>query len=627
MQKKITLNAGIAKLTVFLYIAVLASCTSNEEKAIVIPKGKQTAEEFSKLPYFKTGTQTYQFSSTDPAEDQFNDFGHWLYDDKNGNSVLADITGPGCIYRIWATGNNGDEDKIKIYIDGQEKPIVDETFNQFCNFPPLRQNPQVGYGGDKYLAWWSYMPITFEKSCKIVREGYFRPFYSITYHTYTDKGNVISTTNNEDYTTIERIWSHPESDPKDATGNVRYEYPVSIPSGQEKVISQLDNAGYIASIKTTNIPDNKNVRIKIFWDGEQKPSVDAPLKWFFGSVDNGGDLKALGVGSIDKAGYCYFPMPFWKSAKIVIENRSDTIVDNMNIEIQYNPTVYEEEQCGYFHAFANENDTPDKKYTCLKTNGRGHVVGMAKRMPKGGHACEGDEVFFIDGRSYPDIYGTGEEDYNNNAWWNNSYNSYPTHGCIGNDCYYRIHYPDFIIYENSLDMEFETWQNFYIASVVWYYEKDEPSLVLSDSIDIGNIDSEEKHSYNIVNELWSGKKTGIYPGKHIYHNEVSDDGRSLNGYSLFNVNIDKNNKGIRLRIRTENKDIQVANVYVNGELVTERPWMICKNRSDALWIDADFEIPEKYTAGKKSIQIKIENSPESTKEWTEYNYKVFSYFR
>ena len=628
MLKEIILKSGKAKLSVLLIsLAVVASCTSYNKNTIVIPKGKQAAENFSQLPYFKTGTQTYQFSSTDPAEDQFNDFGHWLYDDENGNSVLADITGPGCIYRIWATGNNGDQDKIKIYIDGEESPFIDETFNRFCSVPPLRQNPQVGFGGDKYLAWWSYMPITFEKSCKIVREGYFRPFYSITYHTYTDAENVASITKEDDFTAIEHIWSHPEVDPKSAEGNVKYEHLVNLQPGQEEVVAQLDNAGYIASVKVVNISDDKNVRIKIFWDDEEMPSVNAPLKWFFGSVDNGGDLKALGVGKIDNTGYCYFPMPFWKNAKIVIENSSDALVDGLKVEIQYNPAIYEEEQCGYFHAFVNESDAPDKKYTCLQSNGRGHIVGMAKRLPKGGHACEADEVFYIDGRQYPDIYGTGEEDYNNNAWWNNSYNSYPTHGCIGNDCYYRIHYPDFIVYESSIDMEFETWQPYYITSIVWYYEKDMPSLALSDSIDVGNSASEEEHSYSIVNEMWSEKKRGAYPGKQIYFKEISDDGRAFNGCSRFKMSVDKENKGVRLRIRTENRGIQVANVYVDGELVTERPWVICKNKSEALWVDADFEIPEKYTAGKKEIQIKIENRPGSKNTWAEYNYKAFSYVR
>ena len=588
-------------------------------------RGLQFAEQFSNLPYFKTGTQTYQFSSTDPAEDQFNDFGHWLYNDQDSNSVLADISGPGCIYLIWSTGNNGDSDLLKVYIDGNKIAGINETFNQFHNYPPLRQKPQVGSGGDKYLAWWSYMPIPFEKSCKIVRKGNFRPFYNITYHTYTKPENVFSWTGKENYEKIEQMWNHPDSDPKKSDGNKTYLSMVKLLPHQKQTIMEQKGTGSIASIKISNYLQEKELRIKIYWDGEATPSVDAPVKWFFGSIDNGGDVKALGVGTINRSGYCYFPMPFWKSAKIEIDNQSDVSTDSMKIEIQYNPKMYIESQCGYFNATVHESEKPKNKYTCLKTTGRGHVIGMAKRMPKGGHACEGDEIFYIDNRRYPDIYGTGEEDYNNNAWWTNIYNSYPTHGCIGNDCYYRLNYPDMIIYEQALDMEFETWEPFYIASIVWYYEKNKSSLKLTDSLDIYNPTSEKKHSYTITNETWSGIKKGVYPGKQIYLDSISDDGRAFKGYSQFKVKIDAENKGVRIRLRTSNGEMQIAKIWIDEKPVTERLWEVCKNKFVALWVDADFEIPAEYTSGKNNIQIKIEYTPESQRPWSEFNYKVFSY--
>lgn len=609
-----------------LIVCSVVSTYSQNITNVSNSKGLQFAEQFSNLPYFKTGTQTYQFSSTDPAEDQFKDFGHWLYTDTDSSSVLADIDGPGCIYRIWSTGNNGDSDRIKVYIDGNKKASIDQTFNQFHNYPPLRQKPQVGSEGEgKYLAWWSYMPIPFEKSCKIVRQGNFRPFYNITYHTYTSPKNVKSWNGKEDYKRIEQMWNHPEKDAKSVEGNKIVASLVKLQSKQNKTILQQMGKGSIASIKIDNYLKDKGLRIKIYWDGETIPSVDAPVKWFFGSVDNGGDLKALGIGTVNSNGYCYFPMPFWKDAKIVIDNQSDVSTDSMKIEIQYNPKIYNETECGYFHAKANESDKPINKYTCLKTTGRGQVIGMAKRMPKGGHACEGDEIFYIDNRCYPDIYGTGEEDYNNNAWWTNSYNSYPTHGCIGNDCYYRIHYPDMIIYEQALDMEFEAWEPFYVASIVWYYQKDKPSLKLTDSLDIYNPASEKMHSYILTNETWSGNKKGVYPGKQIYTDSISDDGRAFIGYSQFNVNIDPANKGVRLRLRTDNGEIQVAKIWIDKIPVNERLWKVCKNKFLALWVDADFEIPEHYTGGKKSLQIKVEYSPESRKQWTEFDYKVFSY--
>ena len=588
--------------------------------------GLHFAEDFQSLPYFKTGIQTYQYSSTDPQEDQFNDYSHWLYTDKDSDAVLVDVKGPGTIYRIWSTGNIGDTNRIKIFIDGETKPRLDETFNEFHNHKPLRDKPQVGSGGDHYLAWWSYMPIPFAKSIKIVREGNFRPFYNITYHTYTDTTNVVSWTRNEDVSKLETMWNDVIKDPKPQAGNQTKNSTVKLNAHESKTVFDVDGSGYIASLKINNYLPDKNLKIKMYWDDDTTAAVDAPLKWFFGSIDNGGDVKALGVGTINNNGYCYFPMPFWKHAKLMLVNDADTATSNMQIEVAYNPKAYPENECAYFHATANETDTPNGKYQCLKTTGHGHVIGMAKRMPKGGHACEGDEIYFIDGRKFPDIYGTGEEDYSNNAWWQNSYNSYPTHGCISNDCYYRMHYPDMLVFESAIDMEFESWANYYTASLVWYYKKDEPATKKTDSIDVMNNANEQQHDFIIHDETWKGEKTGIYPGIKIYKNSVRDDGRAFSGDCNFKAAIDKNNNGIRIRVRTEHENLQGVKVFINEKEVTERPWIIMKNNFDALWVDSDFEVPSSYTKNKDEVEIKLVHLP-GYKNWTAYRYDIFSYMQ
>jgi len=142
-----------------------------------------------------------------------------------------------------------------------------------------------------------------------------------------------------------------------------------------------------------------------------------------------------------------------------------------------------------------------------------------------------------------------------------------------------------IIYEQALDMEFETWEPFYIASIVWYYEKNKSSLKLTDSLDIYNPTSEKKHSYTITNETWSGIKKGVYPGKQIYLDSISDDGRAFKGYSQFKVKIDAENKGVRIRLRTSNGEMQIAKIWIDEKPVTERLWEVCKNKFVALWVD------------------------------------------
>ena len=173
-------------------------------------------------------------------------------------------------------------------------------------------------------------------------------------------------------------------------------------------------------------------------------------------------------------------------------------------------------------------------------------------------------------------------------------------------------------------MEFESWENYYIASLVWYYEKDKPSLVPTDSIKVMNAISENTHHYKISGEIWSGKKAGQYPGLRIYNDTTYDEGRSFSGYSQFNAAINKSNNGVRIRLRTEHVNFQGVNVWVDGRKVAEKPWVIIKNNFVALWVTSDFEIPAKYTVGKSNISIRLEHIP-SYKNWIEYKYDILSH--
>ena len=153
-------------------------------------------------------------------------------------------------------------------------------------------------------------------------------------------------------------------------------------------------------------------------------------------------------------------------------------------------------------------------------------------------------------------------------------------------------------------------------SVAFFYGRETPGIVLSDELDVGKRDSEVAHSYRVV-----GARKDL-AGKYWYDGEfnnvlfmtpaIEDDGVSFAGSSEFTVKIDPANRGVRLRRRLD-KEInrQKANVYVDGRQVVERPWYTVdhdKTYRDIRWVDSDFEIPAKYTAGKSSITLKIENT-------------------
>ena len=194
-------------------------------------------------------------------------------------------------------------------------------------------------------------------------------------------------------------------------------------------------------------PENAHLKklvLRMYWDGESTPSVEAPIGDFFGL--GLGDYFTyesfpLAVGST-KALNSFFPMPFGKEAKITVTNEGKLPVDNFYFNIDYRAfkTPLPADTC-YFHAqyrqaapnkgWTNQweyngdplvngrpNLTGEGNYVWMEAKGRGHYVGvtMSVFQNQNGWWGEGDDMFFIDGEQLPSISGTGSEDYFLGAW-------------------------------------------------------------------------------------------------------------------------------------------------------------------------------------------------------------------
>jgi hypothetical protein len=194
-------------------------------------------------------------------------------------------------------------------------------------------------------------------------------------------------------------------------------------------------------------PENAHLKklvLRMYWDGESTPSVEAPIGDFFGL--GLGDYFTYGsfplaVGST-KALNSFFPMPFRKEAKITVTNEGKLLVGNFYFNIDYRAfkTPLPADTC-YFHAqyrqaapnkgWTNQwkyngdplvngrpNLTGEGNYVWMEAKGRGHYVGvtMSVFQNQDGWWGEGDDMFFIDGEQLPSISGTGSEDYFLGAW-------------------------------------------------------------------------------------------------------------------------------------------------------------------------------------------------------------------
>jgi len=194
---------------------------------------------------------------------------------------------------------------------------------------------------------------------------------------------------------------------------------VRIEAGETFTMADISGMGAIQQIWLT--PANvrwRDLILRIYWDGQETPSVETPLGDFFACGWNQyAQVSSLAVCvNPGRAFNCYWEMPFRKAARITLENRDPD--DHAIVYYQVNYTLTDvPEDCAYFHAqFRRTNPLPFKEdYVILDgVKGRGHYVGtyMAWGVNNTGWWGEGEIKFFMDGdKEFPTICGTGTEDY------------------------------------------------------------------------------------------------------------------------------------------------------------------------------------------------------------------------
>ena len=232
--------------------------------------------------------------------------------------------------------------------------------------------------------------------------------------------------------------------------------------GQTLTLLDVDGPGEITHLWfTISSPEPyhlKRLVLRMYWDGETTPSVEAPLGDFFGL--GFGDYFAwastvLSVGNI-RALNSFFPMPYRKHARITLTNDGKMSVNAVYFNFDYrtyshplaNDTLYfhaQYRQAQPAHGWTTqwyENGDPlvnykrnldgKENYVWFEAKGRGQFVGvtMSVLQNQDGWWGEGDPMFFVDNQEKPTaIVGTGSEDYFLGAWDFGSVGfSYPSYG-------------------------------------------------------------------------------------------------------------------------------------------------------------------------------------------------------
>jgi len=418
---------------------------------------------------------------------------------KEGNTqVFAEMEGPGVIWRIWsALANKG---HVKIYLDGAAEPAVDLPFIGYFN----RQNEPFTHEALVHMAARGqncYVPIPYQKSCKIVGEGDWGRYYHFTYTTYP-KGTSLPT--------FKRNLSAAETRALDKAAKILAErgfdpakkrrrqktVRVRVSPGAIVELAKLKGPRAITALKIKmdlpESPDDRDVLrelvLRISWDGETKPSVWVPLGDFFGTAPGVNIYKSLPLGMRGHGlFYSFWYMPFENGALIELTNDGDE-ERQVAFTITHAPVTKPIEKLGRFHAKWHRDAflprEPARRaidWTMLKTKGRGRFCGVMLHVwnPRGGWWGEGDEKFFVDGEKFPSTIGTGSEDYFGYAWCNptlftNCYhNQTISMGNRGHVSVNRWHITDNVPFQKSFEAAIEKYYpnhkpTLYAATAYWY---------------------------------------------------------------------------------------------------------------------------------------------------------------
>jgi hypothetical protein len=666
----------------------------------VIPVGLDAYRMWDRWAYQRIGVRAYMRSTYDRlGGNERADASHFLYQLADDYNVTLDVEGPGILY--FARYNHWHGSPWHYDVDGTDHvvtetstvdplhPAADSVFLPEAVFPfPLTFTWARTKGAD--LMW---VPLGFEKS---FRMAYSRTFYGTGYYIYHQfvRGTKLSqpitawdgrTPPAKD---VLDLIGRAGTDlaPAAGTGGVRRESGEIALAATGSVPLWSDTHGPSTiralefSVPRDQAPAFSRARLRVTWDGRRDPSIDAPIALFFGAgiLYNRDNREYLVKAFPMVVRYerdrvrlsCYFPMPFFRSARIELTGAGQAIA-RVAWSVLHAPYRDPPNYAAYFHATYRDHPAPEpgKDLVLLDTRDveqggdwSGQFVGTSFIFSHDAvlNTLEGDPRFFFDDSQTPQAYGTGTEEWGGGGdYWGGENMTLPFAGHPAGarnaaaaasaedkiESAYRFLLADLMPFGKNALIRLEhggvNESTQHYETVAYWYGLPAASLIRTDDLAIGDEKSEREHRYSspdasapyeIVSRYEWGPDT--LDGKEIYP-ATKDRGRTTRTASEFTMRIDPKNLGVVLRRKldyafpnqraevsvSDGKQWKPAGVwYLAGsntcvfssprtELGATEHVVETSNRR---FRDDEFLIPRDLTAGRSSIRIRVKFTPVAT---------------
>lgn len=636
------------------------------------------------------------------------DASHFLYQRADDFNVALDVAGPGVLYFVRCNHWHGSPWHYEV--DGLDHivqetstadpvhPVENSVFLPEKLFPtPLAWTWSITKGAD--LNW---VPIPFERTLRL---AYSRTRYGTGYYIYHlyDRSAKLSRP--------VRSWNEKASPAKDVLELIAQSGTdiAPLPETREgKNLGVLEIGGgpialtKDAVVEVRKISPNRPIllralefsvpreqavefgraRLRITWDELPRPSVDAPVALFFGAgtLYNRDDREYLVKAFPMNVRYdsnrvhlaCYFPMPFFDSARIELAGNGQTDLTGIHWSVRYHPLKQPPDHVTHFHATYRDhpNPEPGRDLILLDTNEAegggdwsGSFVGTSWIFSHRAvlNTLEGDPRFFFDDSETPQAYGTGTEEWGGGGdYWGGRNMTLPFAGHPAgarsekearNDAdkiesAYRFLLADLFPFGKRavirLEHGGENQSTEHYETVTYWYGVNHPTLVRTDELKVGDRSSEQIHNYvspgaSEPYEITSRYEWGVdtWQGKEIY-SAHTDHGRTTKGTSEFTLELDPNNFGVLLRRKLDysfpNQRAEVSVADATRQKLDFKPagvWYLAgantcvySNPKDELgatehvvetsnrrFRDDEFIIPRELTRGRKRIRVRVRFTP------------------
>ena len=346
---------------------------------------------------------------------------------KNGKQewVLMEHDGPGCITKMWTPFfyydfNNHVGPNVRIYVDGSETPVIDESLIKLVRGDGTFASPlatKTARAGD------SYVPIPFAKSCKVTMTD--KSFYfSINYRAYPP-GTKVETFTREGHAAAAnelaaagRVLTTPVDASlgalkKSTTLKPGDKLTLKLPAGSQALRQftvRIPGA-------TANSASLRSTVLAMTFDGEE--TVWTPVGDFFASADSLHPFHTFQrTVTADGTLVCRWVMPYRKSAEIRLTNLGKTPVA-AELRADVSSWKWDDASMHFYARWRSDElvpGSPFQDWNFVRVEGQGVYVGDNWTIlnPQEGWWGEGDEKIYVDDawdKGFPTHFGTGTEDY------------------------------------------------------------------------------------------------------------------------------------------------------------------------------------------------------------------------